>query len=161
MATMTAGRKRRQKAAPASAGAGGEDVRDGQSSEFKKETPPPSKKRRDDRPTEEPVEETDRVVIEPPLAKAATKETRRKPKKSAKLAADNLETAAMETGTTITHHSHSSVHGEVFVLGQGDMGQLGLGEELMERKKPHPVGGALEGLRDPGGVWRNAHSGSD
>ena len=29
-------------------------------------------------------------------------------------------------------------------MGQGDMGQLGLGEELMERKKPHPVGGALE-----------------
>ena len=36
---------------------------------------------------------------------------------------------------------------QVFVMGQGDMGQLGLGEELMERKKPHPVGGALEGVR--------------
>ena len=32
-------------------------------------------------------------------------------------------------------------------MGQGDMGQLGLGEELMEQKKPHPVGGALECVR--------------
>ncbi len=31
------------------------------------------------------------------------------------------------------------------VLGQGDMGQLGLGEDVMERKKPSPVGGDLEG----------------
>ena len=30
-------------------------------------------------------------------------------------------------------------------MGQGDMGQLGLGEDMVERKKPHPVGGALEG----------------
>ena len=30
-------------------------------------------------------------------------------------------------------------------MGQGDMGQLGLGEDIMERKKPHPVGGVLEG----------------
>ena len=29
-------------------------------------------------------------------------------------------------------------------MGQGDMGQLGLGEEMVERKKPFPVGGALE-----------------
>ena len=29
------------------------------------------------------------------------------------------------------------------VLGQGDVGQLGLGEDVMERKKPFPVGGAL------------------
>ena len=36
---------------------------------------------------------------------------------------------------------------QVFVLGQGDTGQLGLGEEMMERKKPHPVGGDLSGLR--------------
>ena len=30
-------------------------------------------------------------------------------------------------------------------MGQGDMGQLGLGEDIVERKKPHPVGGVLEG----------------
>ena len=34
---------------------------------------------------------------------------------------------------------------QVFVMGQGDMGQLGLGEDIVERKKPHPVGGVLEG----------------
>ena len=32
-------------------------------------------------------------------------------------------------------------------MGQGDMGQLGLGEDMLERKKPHPVGGALENYR--------------
>ena len=30
-------------------------------------------------------------------------------------------------------------------MGQGDMGQLGLGEDVVELKKPHPVGGVLEG----------------
>lgn len=29
------------------------------------------------------------------------------------------------------------------MLGQGDVGQLGLGEDVMERKKPFPVGGPL------------------
>ena len=31
-------------------------------------------------------------------------------------------------------------------MGQGDTGQLGLGEAIMERGKPCPVGGALDGL---------------
>ncbi len=32
-------------------------------------------------------------------------------------------------------------------LGQGDTGQLGLGEDVAERKKPYPVGGELEGKK--------------
>ena len=32
-------------------------------------------------------------------------------------------------------------------LGQGDTGQLGLGEDIAERKKPSTVGGALEGKK--------------
>ena len=32
------------------------------------------------------------------------------------------------------------------VMGQGDVGQLGLGEDALEKKKPFPVGGALEGV---------------
>lgn len=32
-------------------------------------------------------------------------------------------------------------------MGQGDTGQLGLGEDVMEKTKPFPVGGALKGLR--------------
>lgn len=31
-------------------------------------------------------------------------------------------------------------------MGQGDTGQLGLGESVMEKTKPFPVGGALENL---------------
>lgn len=32
-------------------------------------------------------------------------------------------------------------------FGQGDMGQLGLGEDIAERKKPAPVSGELEGKK--------------
>ena len=32
-------------------------------------------------------------------------------------------------------------------FGQGDVGQLGLGEDMMERKKPSPVCGELEGKK--------------
>ena len=35
---------------------------------------------------------------------------------------------------------------QVMVLGQGDTGQLGLGEEVMERKWPIRVRDALDGL---------------
>ena len=31
-------------------------------------------------------------------------------------------------------------------MGQGDTGQLGLGEDVAERKKPCPVGGVLDGV---------------
>ncbi|KAM8975664.1 regulator of chromosome condensation isoform 2-T2 [Pelodytes ibericus] len=51
--------------------------------------------------------------------------------------------AAESNGTTeakrvkvVTHPSHGSVGGVVLALGQGDVGQLGLGEDVMERKKP-------------------------
>ena len=33
------------------------------------------------------------------------------------------------------------------MVGQGDIGQLGLGEDIMEKTKLSPVGGALSGLR--------------
>ncbi|KAM9782895.1 regulator of chromosome condensation [Neosynchiropus ocellatus] len=36
----------------------------------------------------------------------------------------------------ISHRSHGKVGGQVLVLGQGDVGQLGLGEDIIERKKP-------------------------
>ena len=36
---------------------------------------------------------------------------------------------------------------QVMTFGQGDMGQLGLGEDIAERKKPFPVGGVLEGKK--------------
>jgi len=39
----------------------------------------------------------------------------------------------------VHHKSHSSEAGHVLVLGQGDVGQLGLGEDLLERKKPAAV----------------------
>ena len=40
----------------------------------------------------------------------------------------------------------SPVAGHVLTLGQGDVGQLGLGEDIMERKKPAIVKG-LEGVK--------------
>ncbi|XP_055019736.1 regulator of chromosome condensation [Boleophthalmus pectinirostris] len=36
----------------------------------------------------------------------------------------------------VSHQSHAKEIGLVLVLGQGDVGQLGLGEDIMERKKP-------------------------
>lgn len=36
----------------------------------------------------------------------------------------------------VSHRSHCSETGVVLVLGQGDVGQLGLGEDIIERKKP-------------------------
>ena len=43
-------------------------------------------------------------------------------------------------------------------MGQGDIGQLGLGEDMVERKKPHPVGGALEHCRVTQVVCGGMHS---
>ncbi|XP_028281346.1 regulator of chromosome condensation [Parambassis ranga] len=36
----------------------------------------------------------------------------------------------------VSHRSHRKEPGQVLVLGQGDVGQLGLGEDVIERKKP-------------------------
>lgn len=36
----------------------------------------------------------------------------------------------------VCHSSHRTQPGLVLTLGQGDVGQLGLGEDVMERKKP-------------------------
>lgn len=38
--------------------------------------------------------------------------------------------------SSVSHRSHSTEPGLVLTLGQGDVGQLGLGENVMERKKP-------------------------
>lgn len=49
------------------------------------------------------------------------------------------------TDQKVSHCSHGLTPGTVMVLGMGDLGQLGLGESILERKKPYPVGGILEG----------------
>lgn len=36
----------------------------------------------------------------------------------------------------VSHRSHGKEAGHVLVLGMGDVGQLGLGEDVLERKKP-------------------------
>ena len=46
-----------------------------------------------------------------------------------------------------TPQGHSGHVGQVMMFGQGDCGQLGLGEAMTERKKPYPVAGQLEGLK--------------
>ena len=37
---------------------------------------------------------------------------------------------------SVVHRSHGKEPGQVVALGQGDVGQLGLGEDITERKKP-------------------------
>ena len=47
----------------------------------------------------------------------------------------------------VQHRSHRSVGGMVLTVGQGDVGQLGLGEDVLERKFPQPVVDKLQGER--------------
>ena len=47
------------------------------------------------------------------------------------------------TEKTISHFSHCTTSGSVLVMGQGDCGQLGIGESIRERKKPYPIKGDL------------------
>ncbi|XP_018103719.1 regulator of chromosome condensation isoform X3 [Xenopus laevis] len=61
-----------------------------------------------------------------------------KSKKSLKraIAAEESNGTSDVKKTKVTHPSHGIVSGQVLTLGQGDVGQLGLGEDVMERKKP-------------------------
>ncbi|KAL7874500.1 hypothetical protein SRHO_G00054700 [Serrasalmus rhombeus] len=59
----------------------------------------------------------------------------------AKKATKRLKESATEDSTVlkkvkVSHKSHGQEKGLVLVLGQGDVGQLGLGENVLERKKP-------------------------
>ncbi|XP_072211684.1 regulator of chromosome condensation [Excalfactoria chinensis] len=47
-----------------------------------------------------------------------------------------LEPSPERKKLKVSHPSHRTQPGLVLVLGQGDVGQLGLGQEVMERKKP-------------------------
>ncbi|XP_048413937.1 regulator of chromosome condensation isoform X3 [Stegostoma tigrinum] len=59
-------------------------------------------------------------------------------KRSVKRSKDNEEGAESDESKKlkISHSSHGTIPGIVLTLGQGDVGQLGLGENVMERKKP-------------------------
>ncbi|XP_067862971.1 regulator of chromosome condensation [Heptranchias perlo] len=59
-------------------------------------------------------------------------------KKTVKRSKDHVERQQNEEGKKIkiSHSSHGNAPGIVLTLGQGDVGQLGLGENVMERKKP-------------------------
>lgn len=47
-----------------------------------------------------------------------------------------LPDEAVPKKVKVSHESHRKEPGVVLVLGQGDVGQLGLGEDVMQRKKP-------------------------
>ena len=57
--------------------------------------------------------ETDRVVVAPPPS-YVTKETKKRPKKTVRIA-DSDPVVAMETDTIVSHRSHSTVHGQVSI----------------------------------------------
>jgi len=61
-----------------------------------------------------------------PTKKAATK------RKSDVVVEDDKDSKKVK----VSHRSHGREAGQVLVLGQGDVGQLGLGEDIIERKKP-------------------------
>ncbi|MGH0149770.1 UNVERIFIED_CONTAM: hypothetical protein FKN15_049589 [Acipenser sinensis] len=49
---------------------------------------------------------------------------------------EEIKAAKKVKASSVSHSSHRTVPGLVLALGQGDVGQLGLGEDVMERKKP-------------------------
>ncbi|KAK6466263.1 regulator of chromosome condensation-like [Huso huso] len=49
---------------------------------------------------------------------------------------EEIKAAKKVKASLVAHSSHRTVPGLVLALGQGDVGQLGLGEDVMERKKP-------------------------
>ncbi|XP_030638003.1 regulator of chromosome condensation [Chanos chanos] len=58
-------------------------------------------------------------------------------KKAAKRQIENkAEDSNAAKKVKVSHRSHGQEKGLVLVLGQGDVGQLGLGEDILERKKP-------------------------
>ncbi|KAL3981202.1 septin 7 [Sarotherodon galilaeus] len=61
-----------------------------------------------------------------PAKKTTTK------RKSAAIVEDDKDSKKVK----VSHRSHFKEAGQVLVLGQGDVGQLGLGEDVIERKKP-------------------------
>ncbi|KAJ1808015.1 hypothetical protein LPJ77_002639 [Coemansia sp. RSA 2523] len=94
-------------------------------------------------------------VRKAPVVKAPAKKTVAKPKKAAVKAPVPMDTEpevpkepSMPTPTPFLKSRTAAVHslpqratanGTVFVFGNGDCGQLGLGEDMLERKKPFPV----------------------
>ena len=62
-----------------------------------------------------------------------------------KAAIEHTTTVSEDSHTGTLHPSHLHTPGEVMLLGQGDVGWLGLGEDVVERKKPFPVKLALKG----------------
>lgn len=70
----------------------------------------------------------------------------KKPVKRSSLSKDDVEKKRAEESKKIkiSHSSHGATPGIVLTLGQGDVGQLGLGENIMERKKPALVKGLPE-----------------
>lgn len=60
----------------------------------------------------------------------------KKPLKRSVPAEESNGTPEVKKSKLIHHDSHNTVGGLVLTLGQGDVGQLGLGEDVMERKKP-------------------------
>ncbi|KAJ2476685.1 hypothetical protein IWW56_004781, partial [Coemansia sp. RSA 2131] len=94
-------------------------------------------------------------VVKAPVVKAPVKKAPAKPKKTAVKAPEPAltEPAApkepsmpaptpfLKARTAAVHSlaQRASASGTVFVFGNGDCGQLGLGEDMLERKKPFPV----------------------
>uniref|UniRef100_A0A8P0TK95 Regulator of chromosome condensation 1 n=2 Tax=Canis lupus familiaris TaxID=9615 RepID=A0A8P0TK95_CANLF len=58
------------------------------------------------------------------------------PKRIAKRRSPPEDALPKSKKVKVSHRSHSTEPGIVLTLGQGDVGQLGLGENVMERKKP-------------------------
>lgn len=72
----------------------------------------------------------------PARAAAKRKTDGSTPAKHTKRAKGSEQSPEPSELVVVEHSSHAKEKGLVLVLGQGDVGQLGLGEDIMQRKKP-------------------------
>lgn len=109
----------------------------------KRQKPKPEERQKPKSEEKQKPKPEKRTISHPPPQK---QKTTRKRGKTVQGPEKTLQSFIVTPDEIISHHSHSTSCGSVFMLGQGDIGQLGLGENMVERKKPYPVGGALSGL---------------
>uniref|UniRef100_A0A3Q1N354 Regulator of chromosome condensation n=3 Tax=Bos TaxID=9903 RepID=A0A3Q1N354_BOVIN len=70
------------------------------------------------------------------LDPTALQDKKMPPKRIAKRRSPPEDALPKSKKVKVSHRSHGTEPGVVLTLGQGDVGQLGLGENVMERKKP-------------------------
>ncbi|KAL4446354.1 hypothetical protein ABPG77_003161 [Micractinium sp. CCAP 211/92] len=84
----------------------------------------------------EAEEEVPTAEEEAPVKEPAAAEAEAEPQRQVRRRVAPAEREALQP---VEHASHGKIAGEVFLFGDGDCGQLGMGEEVTERLRPFPL----------------------